>query len=182
MFVQRERMLISVAAADTAFICPRLPQTSLLCAYLVKNKFCLGRNTAAHFVLLKITFYRLIINIQPELKPIKDLLSRLLFRPALLLQILLLCGRGFRRTRRSCRKRKSDKVVLILSSLIFSYSLFTFFCLDTKESNKEKIKKENLPDCVIQAGIYSTFLSFALILLLYYCDFNCQALMIGRSV
>ena len=33
-------------------------------------------------------------------------------------------------------------------------SLFTFFCLDAKESNKEKIKKEK---------IYSTFLSFALI-------------------
>jgi hypothetical protein len=41
--------------------------------------------------------------------------------------------------------------------------LFTFFCLDTKESNKEKIKKENLPDCAIQAGIYNTFLSYALI-------------------
>jgi len=33
-------------------------------------------------------------------------------------------------------------------------SLFAFFCLDTKESNKEKIKKEK---------IYSTFLSFAMI-------------------
>jgi hypothetical protein len=28
---------------------------------------------------------------------------------------------------------------------MFSCSLFTFFCLDAKESNKEKIKKENLP-------------------------------------
>jgi len=52
------------------------------------------------------------------------------------------------------REKKSDKVVRILSLLIFSCSLFTFFCLDTKESNKEKIKKEK---------IYSTFLSFALI-------------------
>jgi len=43
-----------------------------------------------------------------------------------------------------------------------------FFCLDTKESNKEKIKKEK---------IYNTFLSFALIKLQYYCDFNCYALM-----
>jgi len=52
-----------------------------------------------------------------------------------------LCGRGFRRTRGSRQKRKSDKVAPILSLLTSSYSLFTFFCLDTKESNKEKIKK-----------------------------------------
>jgi len=29
----------------------------------------------------------------------------------------------------------------VLPLLIFSYPLFTFFCLDAKESNKEKIKK-----------------------------------------
>jgi len=38
-----------------------------------------------------------------------------------------------------------------------------FSDIDAKESNKEKIKKEK---------IYDTFLSFALIELQYYCDFN----------
>jgi len=34
------------------------------------------------------------------------------------------------------------EALLILFSFIYFCLLFTFFCLDTKESNKEKIKKE----------------------------------------
>jgi len=52
------------------------------------------------------------------------------------------------------QKIQANQLHQVISWFLFSYSLFTFFCLDAKESNKEKIKKEK---------IYSNFLSFALI-------------------
>ena len=41
---------------------------------------------------------------------------------------------------------------------------------------EQKVKQENLPDCATQAGIYSPFLAFALIKLLYYCNFGYSTL------
>jgi hypothetical protein len=65
---------------------------------------------------------------------------------------------------RSSKQKRLNKFFPNQSSFCFAKSLFTFFCLDTKESNKEKIKKQS---------ISSTIVSFALIELQCYCDLNC---------
>ena len=96
---------------------------------------------------------RLISNVKPELKLIKVLLPIALPSSPAIANTFVVRS-WLPSNQMKSPKEKSDKAALIWFLSLFSYSLFTFFCLDTKESNKEKIKKEK---------IYSTFLSFALI-------------------